>query len=89
MEAYIPLIVSALGGTILGPILAKLLGGSGTMGVFGGILGGIGAHYGADAASVGHMLGSSPVMVHLQDFLEGGIGGGILGMLGGALLRKP
>ena len=40
MEAYIPLIVSALGGTILGPILAKLLSGSGMMGVFGGILGG-------------------------------------------------
>lgn len=88
MEAYISLIVSALGGTILGPILAKLLGGSGTMGVFGGILGGIGAHYGADAASVGQVLGSSPVMMHLQSFLEGGIGGGILGMLGGALLKK-
>ncbi len=89
MEPYIPLIVSALGGTILGPVLAKLLGGSGTMGVFGGILGGIGAHYGADAASLGQLLGSSPVMAHLQDFLEGAIGGGILGMLGGALLKKP
>ncbi|WP_213272321.1 hypothetical protein [Hyphomonas sp.] len=89
MEAYIPLIVSALGGTILGPVLSKLLGGSAMMGVFGGILGGVGAHYGADAASTGQLLGSSPVMVHLQDLLEGGIGGGIVGMLGGALLRKP
>lgn len=88
MEAYIPLIVSVLGGMILGPILSKLLGGSGTMGVAGGILGGIGAHYGADAASVGQVLGSAPIMVHIQDFLEGGIGGGILGLLAGAVLKK-
>lgn len=88
MEQYIPLIVSALGGTILGPVLSKLLGGSGTMGVIGGILGGVAAHYGTDAASMGQLLGSSPMMVHLQNFLEGGIGGGILGLLAGALLKK-
>ncbi len=88
MEQYIPLIVSALGGTVLGPIISKLLGGSGTMGVVGGILGGIGAHYGADAAGVGLLFGSSPMMVHLQNFLEGGVGGGILGLLAGVLLKK-
>lgn len=88
MEQYIPLIVSALGGTVLGPIVSKLLGGSGTMGVVGGILGGIGAHYGADAAGVGLLFGSSPIMIHLQNFLEGGVGGGILGLLAGVLLKK-
>lgn len=88
MEQYIPLIISALGGTVLGPVLSKLLGGSGTMGVVGGILGGIAAHYGADAAGMGQVLGASPMMVHLQNFLEGGAGGGILGLLAGAVIRK-
>lgn len=88
MEPYIPLIVSALGGAVLGPIIARLLGGSGAMGVVGGILGGIGAHYGAEAANVGLLLGASPMMVHLQNFVEGGIGGGILGLLAGIVLKK-
>ncbi|PKP82891.1 MAG: hypothetical protein CVT79_02255 [Alphaproteobacteria bacterium HGW-Alphaproteobacteria-18] len=88
MEPYIPLIVSALGGVILGPILSKLLGGSGVMGILGGILGGVGAHYGADAANVGQLLGSSPMMIHIQNFLEGGIGGGILGLLAGAVSKR-
>lgn len=88
MEQYIPLIVSALGGTVLGPVLSKVLGGSGTMGVVGGILGGIAAHYGADAAGTGQMLGDSALMVHLQNFLEGGVGGGVLGALAGGLLKK-
>lgn len=88
MEQYIPLIVSALGGTVLGPVLSKVLGGSGTMGVVGGILGGIAAHYGADAAGAGQMLGDSALMVHLQNFLEGGVGGGVLGALAGGLLKK-
>ncbi|KCZ83924.1 hypothetical protein HHI_17508 [Hyphomonas hirschiana VP5] len=88
MEAYIPLIVSALGGTILGPVLSKLMGGSGAMGIIGGILGGIGAHYGADAAGAGQMLGSTPMMIHIQNFLEGGIGGGILGLIAGAVSKQ-
>lgn len=88
MEPYIPLIVSALGGTVLGPILARLLGGSGAMGVVGGILGGVAAHYGAEAAGVGLLFGNSPMMIHLQNFVEGGIGGGILGLLAGAVLKK-
>ena len=88
MEQYIPLIVSALGGTVLGPIVARFLGGSGMMGVAGGILGGVGAHYGAEAAGVGLLFGSSPMMIHLQNFLEGGVGGAILGLLAGAVLKK-
>lgn len=88
MEPFIPLILSALGGTILGPILSKLLGGSGAMGVVGGILGGVAAHYGADAAGIGPLLGTSSTMMAIQNFLEGGIGGGILGLLASIVLRK-
>ena len=88
MDAYIPLIVSALGGTLLGPVVARLLGGSGMLGVIGGVLGGVAAHYGAEAGNVGQLLGSSPMMVHLQNFIEGGIGGGVLGLLAGLVLKK-
>ncbi len=88
MEQYIPLIVSALGGIILGPIVTRLLGGSAAVGIVGGILGGVGAHYGADAAGIGALLGSDPVMMHVQNFLEGAVGGGLLGLIGGAVLKK-
>ncbi len=88
MEAYIPLIVSALGGTVLGPIVARLMGGSGTGGVIGGILGGVAAHFGADAAGLGPLLGDSAMMGHIQNFLEGGIGGGILAAIAGLVMKK-
>lgn len=88
MEHYIPLIISALGGAVLGPLLSRLLGGNGALGVIGGILGGVGAHYGADAAAVGNWLGTSATMVHVQNFLEGGIGGGALGLLVGVFLKR-
>lgn len=88
MEQYIPLIVSALGGIILGPIVTRLLGGSATVGIVGGILGGVGAHYGADAAGIGPLLGSAPAMMHVQNFLEGAIGGGLLGVIAGVVLKK-
>lgn len=88
MEQYIPLIVSALGGTVLGPIVARLTGGSGTGGVLGGILGGIAAHYGANAAGLGPLLGDSALMAHVQNFLEGGIGGGVLAALAGLVMKN-
>jgi len=88
MEQYIPLIVSALGGTILGPIVARLVGGSGVGGVVGGIIGGVAAHYGADAAGVGALLGESALMGHVQNFLEGGIGGAVLAAIAGFVTRR-
>jgi hypothetical protein len=45
------------------------------------------AHFGADTASPGPPFGSSAMRVHLQPFLEGGAGDGILGLLAGALLK--
>ncbi|MFN4225063.1 MAG: hypothetical protein ACK4HR_02010 [Hyphomonas sp.] len=88
MEQYIPLLISALGGTVLGPIVSRLVGGSGTGGVLGGIIGGIAAHYGANAAGLGPLLGDSALMGHIQSFLEGGIGGGILAALAGFVMKK-
>lgn len=85
MEQYLPLILSAVGGGALGPIVSKLLGGGGTQGLLGGVLGGVGAHFGADAASVGNLLGDG-AMAHVQSLLEGGIGGGVLGLIAGKVL---
>ena len=46
MENIIPLILSAIGGLVIGPLVSRLTGGGGTGGLIGGIIGGIGAHYG-------------------------------------------
>ncbi len=89
MDQFIPLVLSALGGTMIGAMLARLFGGGGTGGVLGGLLGGVAAHYGAAQLALGDaLLGSTPWMVHLQNFLEGGIGGGLLGLAFG-LVVKP
>ena len=89
MEQFIPLVMSALGGTMIGPILARLSGGGGTGGVLGGLLGGVAAHFGAAQLGLGEtLLGAAPLMAHLQNFLEGGLGGGVLGLVLG-LIMKP
>jgi len=92
MEQYLPLILSAVGGTVLGPIFSKLTGGSGTGGVIGGILGGIGAHYGLDAANVQVLgdaaAGATTPMNLLNSLLEGGVGGGVVGVIVGLLMKS-
>lgn len=93
MEQYLPLILSAVGGTALGPIIAKLLGGSGTGGILGGILGGVGAHFGAQQAGidVGSMLGGGEGMGAMNivgDLIQGGVGGGVLGTIAGMVMKK-
>ena len=89
MDQFIPLVISALGGTMIGPILTRLMGGGGTGGVLGGLLGGVAAHFGAAQLGLGDaLLGATPLMAHLQNFLEGGIGGGVLGLALG-LVMKP
>ena len=52
MEDIVPLILSAIGGLVVGPLVSRLTGGGGTGGLIGGIVGGIGAHYGLDAANI-------------------------------------
>ena len=92
MEQYLPLILSAVGGTVLGPIISKLVGGSGTGGIVGGIIGGIGAHFGLDAAGV-QVLGdvaagaTSPMNI-INSLLEGGVGGGVLGVIAGMVMKS-
>ena len=92
MEDIVPLILSAIGGLVVGPLVSRLTGGGGTGGLIGGIVGGIGAHYGLDAANI-QVLGdvtasaTSPMNI-INTLLEGGVGGGIVGVLAG-LLTKP
>lgn len=92
MESILPLILSAIGGLVIGPLVARLGGGGGTGGLIGGIVGGIGAHFGLDAAGI-QVLGDAAadpasLMNIINSLLEGGAGGGIVGVLAG-LVMKP
>lgn len=87
MEQFIPIAVSALGGTLLGPLVARMLGGSSLGGIAAGAIGGGLAHFGADAAGIGPLLGTG-VMAYVQSFLEGGIGGGLLGVIAGLVTKN-
>lgn len=88
IQPFIPLITSALGGTFLGPIISRLVGGKAGLGLLGGIAGGVGAHFGADAAGIGSLLGSGEMMGHIQSVLQGGVGGGALAILTGLMSKK-
>ena len=44
MESILPLILSAIGGLVIGPLVSRLGGGGGTGGLLGGIVGGIRQH---------------------------------------------
>ena len=84
MEQYIPLILNAVGGLVIGPIVSKALGGKGGTGAIAGIVGGLAGGYGMNAADVGFqsLLGNEALMGHLSSFLNGGgIIGGILGLI--------
>lgn len=91
MEAYLPLILSVVGGTVLGPIISKVLGGSGAGGIVGGLIGGLGAHFGLDAAGMEPLLGAGTSATNpmnmLNSVLEGGVGGGVLGIVSGLLMK--
>jgi hypothetical protein len=92
MEQYLPLILSALGGTMLGPIVSKIAGGSGAGGIIGGIIGGIGAYYGLDAAGIQVLgdatSGATAPMNIVNSLLEGGVGGGVIGVIGGMIMKS-
>jgi len=86
MEQFLPLILSAVGGGALGPIVSKFLGGGGTQGLLGGLLGGVATHFGADAASIPALLGDGALMGNIQSLLQGGVGGGVLGLIAGKVM---
>ena len=90
-SSFLPLIITAVGGIILGPGLSRLLGGSSVGGIVGGVLGALAAHYGLDAADI-QVLGNgddpASTMNVINAFLEGGAGGGVMGIILGALMKR-
>ena len=83
---YLPYILNGAGGAILAPLLVGLFGGKGLGTVINIVLGaaaGVGAGYGIAAAGYGDLLGGSTnaTMGYVHDLLEGGIGGGVLGLI--------
>lgn len=85
------LLLSGAGGAIIGPLVSQFLGGknqSMLMRVIAGVIGGAGAGAGADAAGLGAILGDDQTMRMIQSVLEGGLGGGVLATLAGAMKRK-
>ena len=89
MEQYIPLILNAVGGLVIGPIVSKALGGKGGTGAIAGIVGGLAGGYGMNAADIGFqsLLGNEAIMGHLSSFLNGGVGGGIIGGILGLVTK--
>lgn len=89
MEQYIPLILNAVGGLVIGPIVSKVLGGKGGTGAIAGIVGGLAGGYGMNAADIGFqsLLGNEAIMGHLSSFLNGGVGGGIIGGILGLVTK--
>ncbi|MBS0385973.1 MAG: hypothetical protein JSS00_11550 [Proteobacteria bacterium] len=93
MMAYV---VQAVGGAVGGNILGALTrGGGGLVGrSLVGAVGGLAAGYGAGhVEAVGNItqmwsgLIAGPNGVHLADLITGAAGGGVLGLIGGLLIR--
>jgi hypothetical protein len=93
---YLPYVVAAVGGAVGGNILGALTRGGG--GLVGrsliGVIGGLGAYYCAGHVdAVGNItqmwsgLISGENGVHLSNLITGAAGGGILGLIGGLLIR--
>ena len=95
MEAYLPYILQAVGGAVGGNILGALTRGGG--GIVGrtviGAIGGVAAGYGAEhVAAVGDIAKNWGSLAgdnskNLANVIDGGIGGGVLGLIGGLLIR--
>jgi len=96
MSAYLPLIVQAIGGLAAGNITGALTRGGG--GVLGrsiiGIIGGLAAGQGAPqiAQAEGlleavYSLAQGDVGQHIGNLIVGAGGGGLLGLIGGLVLR--
>jgi hypothetical protein len=85
------MILNGIGGAIIGPMISQFLGGKGQgliTRILAGMVGGVGAGAGADAAGMGALLGSDATMQLIQSVLEGGVGGGVLSSAAGMMRRK-
>lgn len=93
---YLPYVVQAIGGIIGGNILGALTrGGAGVVGrTIIGAIGGVAAGFAAaNVASVGHIADNWSALIegenggHLANLITGAIGGAVLGLLAGLLIR--
>jgi hypothetical protein len=89
------LLLNGAGGAIIGPLISQLLGGknqSMLTRIIAGVVGGVGAGAGADAsglsAQLASMLGGGELTTIVASLLEGGVGGGVLSTLAGAMKKK-
>jgi|GEM_PF-275518 len=96
MEQILPLLLSGAGGAVFGPIISKLLGGKGVLGVITGLVGGVGAAFGGEqipqlAGMLGNLTGEEGGL-NIQNILAqigvGAGGGGILGAITGLIKRN-
>lgn len=96
MATLLPYIVQAVGGAVGGNILGALTRGGG--GIAGrtiiGALGGVGLGYAAGAVpAIGNIAANWSGLidgengVHLANAITGAVGGGVLGLVGGLLIR--
>ena len=86
LAEYLPYILNGAGGAVLAPLIAGLLGGKGLGAVINIILGavaGVGAGFGVAQLGYGNLLGGAEnaTMGYVQDLVEGGVGGGVLGLI--------
>lgn len=97
MTTILPYVVQAVGGVVGGNILGAVTRGGG--GVVGrsliGAIGGVAAAYAAGAVpAVGNVTSMWSSLIegengaHLSNLITGAAGGGILGLVGGLLLRS-
>lgn len=94
MATILPYVVQAIGGIVGGNILGALTrGGGGVMGrSIIGAIGGVGAGYAApmvspDIVNTLSTLIDGPNGAHLGNLITGAVGGGVLGLVGGLLIR--
>jgi hypothetical protein len=96
MATILPYVVQAVGGAIGGNILGALTrGGGGLVGrTVIGAIGGVAAAYGAaNVAAIGNItqmwsgLVQGEYATHASNLITGAAGGGVLGLIGGLLIR--
>ena len=97
MATILPYVVQAIGGAVGGNILGALTrGGGGLLGrTVIGAIGGVAAGYaGGSVEAIGNVTSMWSGLiegdngVHLSNLITGAAGGGILGLIGGLLIRQ-
>lgn len=97
MATILPYVVQAIGGAVGGNVLGAVTrGGGGLLGrTVIGAIGGVAAGYaGENVAAVGEMTTMWSGLIegengaHLANLITGAAGGGILGLIGGLLIRE-